>query len=486
MTELRILACTSFAPIAAILAGCGPAPMSAKPQPTTASQTTGVQSSAQAKALVTAAPAEVSATAADSADRAERQAPWLTTLPKPKYVLEPVPADADARVQLVTLRRNAVAVREQEVFAALVRLKRALSGISSPTDVSGVDRATAEFLSVVVSQRRAAEEVVAGHTAFRTATVEYRRELTRAPEAYRQAAIYYRERAGTEPSVQFKGNYEKLAEMCDAYGRIVARRLTDLDAFTKDAADTVRYVEQLGGFLKDLEEFFRLSPAADTTDARKQFRDQLSGFAKSYAVTQQQFESLHQKLKDRAFSEAASEVDPQVSQAARQAEAEFATFCRYYDACESERVKLLYERAHKQGRGTTTEAEIAAYFDRVCQVWHIEPRTPTAGVLYCPVPLQPGRVLATVRSRREYRGGVVVKQSLGRSRYEVEAVSGTIDGDQWAVVLEALSVDQTKKAPGPLQQPASPPADAPQTSGGTNPQENWRRPIRSVYRGETR
>ncbi len=364
---------------------------------------------------------------------------------KPDDGTASVPVDADARVQLAALRRNAIAKREGEVAVVLGRLKKALDGIDRTGGNSRIETASAEFQKVVKLQRQAATEVVTGYADFQKAIDGYRRELSRAPEAYRQAALYYRERAEVEPNDLLRANYVKLAELADAYGRRVGPRQTELESFLAAAGETVRYVEALARFLKDLDEFFQLSPGAEATAARTQFREQLKGFAKSYAATQSRFEEFHQKLKQQAFSDDLTGDPPPATGAGGRTGADLERVRGDYRRYATELDSRVQSWPHVK-RAREAQPGVPAYtvndtarHDYILVNYEVPAVTwagPAGGTFRCPKGLVTGELLPLITGSHQLAGVVVVRSSTPGLVYEVELVDGTPDpaAQHWVVV----------------------------------------------------
>lgn len=218
----------------------------------------------------------------------------------------PLPADADVRVQLATLSRARVAKREEELAKVLARLGKAISAIGGTADGDAHEMAMEEFLKLVTLQRKMADEVLAGYEQFKKAMASYRKDLERAPEAYRQAAGFYRERASAEESERIRANYAHLADNCEAYARLINARRAELEKSLAEVAETVAYVKKTATFLKDFEDFLRLTPGIDTSSARRDYRQQLKVYQKAFTAFQELFLEFSRKLKAQAISDSLS------------------------------------------------------------------------------------------------------------------------------------------------------------------------------------
>lgn len=91
-----------------------------------------------------------------------------------------------------------------------------------------------QFLKLVRAQQEMAQELLDGYRPFKAAMEQFRNELNRAPEAYRQAGLYYRERADKETDRLFKENYGRLADSCEIYAATVHKRHKEIDRFLQE------------------------------------------------------------------------------------------------------------------------------------------------------------------------------------------------------------------------------------------------------------
>lgn len=228
--------------------------------------------------------------------------------------------DADTRVQLARLTKDALARREEELAAIFRRLEQALGKIGSADQGSAHEITLEEFAKLVRLQRQMAQEIIDGYAAFRTTMAGYRQGLEQAPGVYRQAAAFYRERAAQETDPLFRKNYTLLAEDCEAYIRLLGGRRDELVSFLRDVAETVTYIEKTARYLQDFEDFVRLSPGLDTSAARRAYREQIKSYVQSFARFQVLFERFSQKLKAQSLSAKLRSEHERAVAAAREAD----------------------------------------------------------------------------------------------------------------------------------------------------------------------
>lgn len=345
-----------------------------------------------------------------------------------------LPPDADVRVQMATLSREQVARREEELSGVLGRLSKALSGIGGPDDWESHEMAMEEFQKLVTLQRKMASEVLAGYEQFRSAMAAYRKDLDRAPEAYRQAATYFKERAIAEDNEFFKKNYMLLSDNCHAYARLVQSRRAELERFLTDVAETVAFVEKTAAFLKDFEDFVRLTPGLDTSAARREFRQQLKEYVKAFSAFQDRFIEFSRKLKERAFSDGLSLEHSRTLKLEQDAHSLLEEYG--FQVADSKAkwaaVKEQWPAFVAAGRHDEAEkARNAAIYDHAERVTKhyreakLQSVRGTKAILEAPDALEPGSVFPYMRSSRTYAGAAIIRAKVGNGRYEVEPLVGT-------------------------------------------------------------
>jgi hypothetical protein len=169
-------------------------------------------------------------------------------------------------------------------------------------DYDSMDVTIEAFKNLTQQMRVLADEVITGYDKFASANEQLRRELRNAPEAYRQAAAYYRERANDYEDPVLRQNCLTLAENCELFIPIFNDRLASLDTFQGEVGRMQPFLRETAAWLKDFEDYLNLWPGGSTAAPRRQYREKLKLYAKTFAEFQKLFERFNEKLREATFS----------------------------------------------------------------------------------------------------------------------------------------------------------------------------------------
>jgi hypothetical protein len=211
------------------------------------------------------------------------------------------PPPTDARQVLAGLIKQRVAVQEEELVASTEVLVKAIDEFNT-SDYDSIDVTIEAFRQHTAKMRAIGEEVVKGYGKVAKANEQLRKELRLAPEAYKQAAAYYRERAEDYENPTLKANCLALAENCELFIPIFKERLDGLQGFNGEVDRMQPFLRETVAWLKDFEDYLKLWPGGSTAEARRSYKAKLKAYAKAFDEFQRQFERFNEKLRDATFS----------------------------------------------------------------------------------------------------------------------------------------------------------------------------------------
>jgi hypothetical protein len=212
-----------------------------------------------------------------------------------------VPQSGDLRQELATIVKKRIATQEEELTKCIATLSEVIEKFNR-ADYDSMDVTIEAFKNLTQQMRALAAEVIKGYDKFASANEQLRRELRNAPEAYRQAAAYYRERANDYEDPVLKQNCRTLAENCELFIPIFKDRLASLDTFHGEVGRMQPFLRETAAWLKDFEDYLNLWPGGSTAAPRRQYREKLKLYAKTFAEFQTLFERFNEKLREATFS----------------------------------------------------------------------------------------------------------------------------------------------------------------------------------------
>lgn len=358
--------------------------------------------------------------------------PFLTVPPE-------LLSDSDPRVTLVCLSQQKIATSEEELSVMLARLSRMLAAMQQDRSWEAHDQAMEQFLKIVGVLREMGREVLANNEAFQKALTSFRKELDRAPEVYRQAVLYLRERATAKDVDRFHDKYPGMIEILETHRRLIQQRRAELQAFEREVADTIEFVKQSVEYLKDFETVVRLTPGIDTAAARRKFTQQLRGYAQAFEQFLKLFEEFSKKLKSAAFSENLSREHAAWQKAEALARSAFAERekLRIELTAARPRVEAQVEAYRLAGRKREMDALLDSHNAKAntyrshFSLWELTRDTGLRARLDTTLTLQEGQVYILLRRSGEYVGPVRVVTRTADGAYELEPLSGVFQrGDR--------------------------------------------------------
>jgi hypothetical protein len=245
--------------------------------------------------------AKAPAPAALPRPRAQLPAPGVGPAARDRVVSPDGPLPDDARQQLAVLVKRRIATQEEELTACIASLSEAIEKFNR-TDYEAMDATIEAFQALTAKMRVLADEVIKGYGRFAAANEQLRRELRLAPDAYRQAAAYYRERANDYQDPVLRQNCLTLAENCENFIPVFQERLAHIDTFLGEVDRMQPFLRETAAWLKDFEDFLKLWPGGSTAEPRRQYREKLKLYAKAFAEFQSLFERFNEKLREATFS----------------------------------------------------------------------------------------------------------------------------------------------------------------------------------------
>lgn len=270
-------------------------------------------------------------------------------------------SDADPKFEVARRMAEELERGEEELVAALQRLRDGVSGIGE-TDARPTEKPTTEQVAKLVQAQRAfATQFLEHHRPFQAALERLRKSLEQAPGAYRQAASYYRDRADQEGNSAFQEEYSRLAANCDAYVRVVHERRELLDRLLKEVGDVTPFLEKVVAFLDDLSESTKLTRGVDDAEHRRASYAKLLTFANTLKTVEGTLQEYSRKLKERSLSpKVRREHQEAVAQAKAAEEARSARSAREEEG--RQRQQFLEEFEKRRQRFLTEEEKLRERF----------------------------------------------------------------------------------------------------------------------------
>ena len=191
--------------------------------------------------------------------------------------------EADPAVQPAWFAAQAIKRSEArlvEHHAKVVRPKLDLAKLGTGWEAPAA--AVPAFVEAARTLRAMAEDVIRADDAFLPLAETHRKDLARGPAAYRAAAARWREKSGEETNRVIRESYAKLAENAEAFAALVEERAHAFAAFEAEAARAITFTKKTRALLVDFEVNAGLAPSLDRSDLRRQYRDELRVYVRSF------------------------------------------------------------------------------------------------------------------------------------------------------------------------------------------------------------
>lgn len=213
-----------------------------------------------------------------------------------------IPADADARLRLADLTRQAIETSEEKLAHISAKIAVALRAMQHRSNMDAREAAVVELGKYADELHRLAGVIIDTYPEYRQHLDRYRRELKEAPEVFNQAKVYFRQRKGQFSEPVMAANYDRMETALDGVLPDMAARLTELDRFIPDLEEMIAFVRQSREHFQDISYMAKVMPGTGSRDLRQNFEQQLRSYAKGVARFQKHFMDFTDKVKDRPFS----------------------------------------------------------------------------------------------------------------------------------------------------------------------------------------
>lgn len=202
------------------------------------------------------------------------------------------PLDADPAVQPAWFASQAMKRSEAELYDHYEKsLRPKLDRARIGKDWESSSAALPAFLEAAKILETMADDVIRADEKFQPIAERHRKDLERAPPAYRAAAARWREKSVEEPNRVIRESYAKFAENADIFAVQIEERAQAFAKFEAEVTLALAFTRKTRELLREFQVFARLAPPLDTADLRTQYRDQLRVYVGAFGS----FLSLHEE-----------------------------------------------------------------------------------------------------------------------------------------------------------------------------------------------